>query len=321
MRHWDRVNDRRDDAGQGMTPARVVRAVACLVALPLAGCGTGVLAPRGAVGSAEVMMLVDALAIMLTIVVPTIVATLAFAWWFRASNTRARHLPEWAHSNQVEMVVWFIPLLVILLLSGVIWTGSHAVDPYRPLGSKVPPLEVQVVSLDWKWLFIYPAQGIASVDALTVPAGTPIHFTLTSASVMSAFFVPQLGSMIYTMNGMTDQLSLIADRPGVFAGRSAHFNGDGFADMHFAMTAVPDGDFAAWVARAKAAGGTLDAAAYRGLARQGVLAAPVTYRAVAPTLFADVVAQRIAPAAGPPLTSPASTVPKHGAPEPGEPRT
>ncbi len=277
-------------------PARAVRAAACLAVLPLAGCSTGVLAPRGAVGSAEVMMLIDALAIMLTIVVPTIVATLAFAWWFRASNTRARRLPDWAHSNQVEMVVWFIPLLVILLLSGVIWTGSHAVDPYRPLDAKVPPIEVQVVSLDWKWLFIYPAQGIASVDALIVPAATPVHFTLTSASVMSAFFVPQLGSMIYTMNGMTDQLSLIADRSGVFAGRSAHFNGDGFADMHFTMTAMPTDDFAAWVARARGSGGTLDPAAYRALAQQGVVAAPVTYRAVAPTLFADIVAQRIAPA-------------------------
>jgi cytochrome o ubiquinol oxidase subunit 2 len=256
------------------------------------------------------MILFDALAIMLTIVVPVILATFAFAWWFRASNTRATYRPGWAHSGQIELVVWFIPLLVILLLSGVIWTGSHDLDPYRPLDSKVPPLEVQVVSLDWKWLFIYPAQGIASVNALVVPAATPIHFTLTSASVMSAFFVPQLGSMIYTMNGMTDQLNLIADHPGVFAGRSSHYNGDGFSDMHFTVTAVPADRFAAWVAGVKGSGSPLDDASYRTLGRQGTLPAPIAYRSVAPTLFADIVAQRLAPTAGPPLVTPGTTEPK-----------
>ena len=281
------------------------------LALLLGSCGTGVLAPRGAVGAAENMILFDALAIMLTIVVPVIVATLAFAWWFRASNARATYRPDWAHSGQIELVVWFIPLLIILLLSGVIWTGSHTLDPYRPLDAKVRPLEVQVVSLDWKWLFLYPAQGVASVNALVVPAATPVHFTLTSASVMSAFFVPQLGSMIYTMNGMSDQLNLIADRPGVFAGRSSHYNGDGFSAMHFTVTAVPADRFAAWVAGVRGGGPALDAAAYRTLGRQGTVA-PMTYRAVAPTLFTDIVAQRLAPTAGPPLVTPGTTEPKPG---------
>ena len=276
----------------------------------LASCSTGVLAPRGAVGAAENQILFDALAIMLTIVVPTILATLAFAWWFRASNTRARYTPDWAHSGQIELVVWFIPLLVILLLAGVIWTGSHTLDPYRPLNSKTKPLEVQVVSLDWKWLFIYPEQGIASVNALVVPANTPVHFTLTSASVMSAFFVPQLGSMIYTMNGMTDQLNLIADHPGVFAGRSSHYNGDGFSDMHFTLTAVSNDRFLGWIAAARDGGAILDATAFRTLGRQGTLSTPVTYRAVTPTLFTDIVAQRIRPMAGPRLVTPGTTEPK-----------
>ena len=291
------------------TRTSVGRVAALGTLLLLGACGTGVITPRGSVARDEVTIMIDALAIMLTIVVPVIVATLAFAWWFRASNTRATYLPRWAHSNQIEMVVWFIPLLVILLLSGVIWTGSHSLDPYRPLESKVPPVEVQVVSLDWKWLFIYPAQGVASVNALVVPAATPVHFTLTSASVMSAFFVPQLGSMIYTMNGMTDELSLIADAPGVFPGRSSHYNGDGFSDMHFTVTAVPAAAFARWVAATKARGGTLDDAAYRTLGRQGT--SPVaTYASVPPTLFTDIVAQRLAPTPGPPLITPGTTEPK-----------
>ena len=280
------------------------------LAVLLASCGTGVLDPRGAVGVSEVTIFYDALAIMLAVVVPVILMTVGFGWWFRASNKRATYLPDWAHSGQIELVVWFIPLLVILLLSGVIWTGSHDLDPYKPLESKVRPLEVQVVSLDWKWLFIYPEQGVASVNALVVPAATPVHFTLTSASVMSAFFVPQLGSMIYTMNGMTDQLNLIADRPGVFQGRSSHYNGDGFSDMHFAVTAVPSDRFTAWVTAAKGNGGALDSDAYRVLGRQSVVRTPVTYASVAPTLFADIVAQRLRPTAGPPLVTPGTTEPK-----------
>src|SRR4051812_2326242 len=159
---------------------------------------------------------------MLAIVIPTILATLAFAWWFRESNSRARYLPDWAYSGRIELVVWAIPTLVILFLGGVTWIGSYDLDPARPLSSHVKPLEVQVVSLDWKWLFIYPEQGVAAVNELVVPAGRPVHFSLTSASVMNAFFVPQLGSMIYAMNGMTTQLHLQADRPGDFYGRSSH---------------------------------------------------------------------------------------------------
>ena len=170
---------------------------------------------------------------MLAIVVPTIAATFAFAWWFRASNTRATYLPDWEYSGRIELIVWAIPLLVIMLLGGVAWIGSHDLDPAKPLASNTPPLEVQVVSLDWKWLFIYPDQHIASVNQLVVPAGTPIHFSLTSASVMNAFFVPQLGSMIYTMNGMTTQLYLQADAPGTFLGLSSHFSGDGFSGHAF----------------------------------------------------------------------------------------
>ena len=220
----------------------------------LTACQPAILDPQGVIGIAEKMLLIDSLAIMLAIVVPTIVATFAFAWWFRASNTSARYLPDWAFSGRIELIVWAIPLLVIMLLGGVAWIGSHELDPAKPLASNTPPLEVQVVSLDWKWLFIYPDQGVASVNQLVVPAGVPLHFSLTSASVMNAFFVPQLGSMIYTMNGMTTQLNLRADAPGTFRGLSSHFSGDGFSDMHFAVLAVPAEQFAAWVEATRSSG-------------------------------------------------------------------
>src|SRR5271154_5026150 len=207
-------------------------------AAPLGGCDTVVLDPQGPVGIAEKTILIDSLAIMLAIVVPTIAATLAFAWWFRASNTKATYLPDFVYSGRIELVVCAIPLLIIMLLGGVAWIGSHVLDPGKPLASDTPPLEIQAVSLDWKWLFIYPNQHIASVNKLGVPAGVPIHFSLTSASVMNAFFIPQLGSMIYTMNGMMTQLNLRADTPGTYLGLSSHYSGDGFSDMHFDVRAL-----------------------------------------------------------------------------------
>ena len=237
---------------------------------------------------------------MLAVVVPTIIATIAFAWWFRASNRRARHLPDWAFSGQIELVVWSIPIMVIILLGGVTWIGSHELDPYKPLASKEQPIDVQVVSLDWKWLFIYPEQKVAAVNELVVPAGTPIHFHLTSASVMNAFFIPQLGSMIYTMNGMTTQLHLMADQPGTFHGLSSHYSGEGFSDMQFQVRALPAGDFTEWVNASRSKGASLDTAAYEALARQSTGIAPYTFRAVEAGLFEKITSQAIAPSAGPP---------------------
>jgi cytochrome o ubiquinol oxidase subunit 2 len=274
----------------------------------LAGCKPAVLDPAGIVGVAEKTILIDSVAIMLAIVVPTILATIAFAWWFRASNTRARYRPDFEYSGRIELVVWAIPLLVIVLLGGVAWIGSHDLDPGEPLASTAPPLEVEVVSLDWKWLFIYPDQRVASVNLLVVPAGVPVHFALTSASVMNAFFVPRLGSMIYTMNGMTTQLNLRADAPGTFPGLSSHFSGDGFPDMHFEVRALPADAFAAWIESVRGAGPTLDAETYSGLARQSTNLSPFTYRAVAPELFQRIATQMLPPGPGPMTGRPDPTV-------------
>ena len=279
-----------------------------LALLGLSGCQVALLDPKGAVGLAERSILIDSLAIMLAIVIPTIVGTLAFAWWFRSSNARARYLPEWAYSGRVELVVWGIPLLTIMLLGGVAWVSAHELDPAVPIASKSPPLEIQAVSLDWKWLFIYPGQQIASVNELVVPADVPLHFSLTSASVMNAFFVPQLGSMIYTMNGMATQLYLQADAPGEFRGLSAHYSGDGFSDMHFNVRALPADQFASWVAATRKAGPTLDADSYTSLARQSANVKPYTYAQADPKLFPRIVSQQQAPAPGPQIGTPSVDV-------------
>ena len=295
------------------------RLIACVTgpaaAMALSGC-SGVLNPAGPVASGERVVLLDSLAIMLAIIVPTILATVGVAWWFRASNGRARYRPDWEYSGRLELVVWSIPLLTIMFLGGIAWIGAHDLDPAKPLPSKTPPLEVQVVSLDWKWLFIYPAQGVASVNTLVIPAGKPVHFTLTSASVMNTFFIPRLGSMIYTMYGMADQLSLQANAPGVFHGQSSHYSGDGFSDMSFDVHAVPSTAFGAWVQGARAAGPSLDAPGYLALTRQSQAVRPYTYRAVAPRLFQDIVMQKFPAGPGPGPGSggqPTNVSPKGGA--------
>ena len=242
----------------------------------------------------------NSVAIMLAIVVPTGIVALAFAWWFRASNTRAIHLPEFEYSGQIEMITWSIPLLTIMLLGGVTWIGSHELDPAQPLAAKAAPLEVQVVSLDWKWLFFYPAQRVASVNRLVIPAGVPVHFALTSASVMNAFFIPDLGSMIYTMNRMKTDLNLVADNPGEFLGELAMFSGDGFAGMHFNVEAVPPDQFKAWVDETRNSGGkTLDSDAYKALAKQSIDVAPFVFSDIEPDLFQKILTQALPPGPGP----------------------
>jgi len=242
------------------------------------------------------------------IVVPTIVAILAFGWWFRASNRRARYRPDFVYSGSLEMVVWGIPILVIMFLGGVIWIGSHDLDPFKPIASPDKPTEVQVVSLDWKWLFIYPDEGVASVNELVVPAGIPVHFSLTSASVMNMFFVPQLGTMIATMNGMVTQLHLAADKPGEFYGQSAQFSGDGFSDMNFVLRAVPQDAFAQWVAGVRQTGSALDRTSYLALCQQSSKVRPFTYRTVDATLFNAVVNQQLPPCPGPDIGRAGATV-------------
>jgi len=277
-----------------LRPLRRLGALA--LGLSLSGCDVAVLNPAGIVGQQDKEILFGALAIMLAIVIPTIIAIAACAWWFRASNPRARFLPHLEFSGQVELVVWSIPTLTVLLLAGVIWIGSHKLDPAAPVEGTGKPVKVQVVSLDWKWLFLYPEQKIASVNQLVVPVGAPLQLELTSGSVMTVFFVPQWGSMIYTMNGMDTHLNLRADKAGEYYGEAAQISGDGFSDMHFEAKAVSPDDFAKWT---QGAGGpAFDEAAYRDLEKQGTAEASVRPLAAA-SLFDDIVSQKTPPAPGP----------------------
>ena len=256
----------------------------------LSSCQEGVLDPHGPVGKSERLMLYDATAIMLAVVIPVIVLTLLFAWWFRAGNRHARYRPDWEFSPRIEVIIWAIPALVILFLGGIAWVGSHDLDPPRALKSDTPAVEVQVVSLDWRWLFIYPAQGIASLNHLVVPASTPIHFSLTSTSVMNSFFIPQLGSQIYTMAGMATHLNLQADERGKYQGLSAQFSGEGFSDMLFDVDAVSAEGFQAWVGDVRTKSGVLDAPTFVQLARPSRASGTPTYAEVSVGLFDSIVA-------------------------------
>ena len=261
-------------------------------ALLLASC-QGVLDPQGPIASAERLLLVNSTAIMLVVVIPVIVATLAFAWWYRESNARATRSLDESYEGRVEFVTWSIPALTVILLGGVIWIGSHQLDPRAPIPGKSDPLRVDVVALDWKWLFIYPDHGVASVNQLVIPTGTPVEFRLTSATVMNSFFVPQLGSQIYAMGGMITHLHLLADQPGEYPGFSAMFSGDGFSDMRFVAKAVPAGDFDAWVTQVRGSGSALDDAAYAELAKPSIAVPPRTYRSVGPKLFERIIEQTV----------------------------
>jgi cytochrome o ubiquinol oxidase subunit 2 len=259
-----------------------------------------ILDPQGPIAAAEKTILIDSIGIMLAIVLPTLAAIFAFAFWFRKSNTRAFYWPDWEYSGRLELVVWSIPTLTIILLGGVAWIGSHELDPARPVGGTEPGITIQAVSLDWKWLFIYPDQKIASVNTLTVPAGAPLHFQLTSASVLNAFFIPQFGSMIYTMNGMVTRLELRADKVGDYQGLSSHFSGDGFPDMMFDVHVVSPADFANFAANAARGDRVLNADSYKTeLLKQSVPKEKTIYRLDDPDLFNAIATQKIEPGPGP----------------------
>jgi cytochrome o ubiquinol oxidase subunit II len=285
-----------------MPPVHTHRSARTLILLAtlgvLGGCEGSFLQPAGSVARAERLIFLDALVIMLAIVVPVIIATLAVAWWFRASNPRARYRPDWTYSGRVELVVWSIPALVVFFLGGIAWISAHDLDPAEPLASETAPLEIDVVSLDWKWLFIYPAQGVASVNRLVVPAGVPLRFRVTSATVWNALWIPRLGSMLYCMYGMVGTLYLQAEHPGRYLGMSAMISGDGFAGMHFDTDALAPQQFDAWTRTTRAAGPVLDDTAYRALLRPTSSVAPYSYRSVTPGLFQAIVSQQLPPGTG-----------------------
>ncbi|MCK5931529.1 MAG: ubiquinol oxidase subunit II [Fulvimarina manganoxydans] len=257
------------------------------LAFLLAGCGDyDVLFPAGDIAARQRDMLLIATGLMLLIIIPVIAMAFIFAWRYRAANkAHSGYDPDWDHSTKLELVIWTAPLLIIVILGAVTWVGTHLLDPYRPLDAittsetvdtSAEPLEVEVVALDWKWMFIYPQYGIATINELAAPVDRPITFKLTAESVMNAFYVPTLAGMIYAMPGMETKLHAVVNAPGVYQGLASHYNGAGFSDMRFKFHGLSDQDFDAWVEKAKTEGGTLDRATYLELARPSE-AAPVQY--------------------------------------------
>ncbi|WP_345778452.1 ubiquinol oxidase subunit II [Dyella sp. 2HG41-7] len=250
-----------------------------------------VLSPEGDIGSQEKSLILIATGLMLLVVVPVIAMIFIFAWRYRASNTKATYAPKWSHSTAIEAVVWTIPCIIIAILGTITWRSTHALDPYKPLVSQTKPITIQAVSMDWKWVFIYPDYGVASVNELALPTNVPVHFEITSDSVMNAFFIPQLGSQIYAMAGMETQLNLIANKPGTYAGISSNYSGAGFSDMHFNAVATSQQGFQDWINKAKASTTHLDAQTYHALTQPSEKV-PVTYYAnVKPGLFDSIIAQ------------------------------
>ncbi|WP_250455087.1 ubiquinol oxidase subunit II [Caballeronia sp. ATUFL_M2_KS44] len=261
-----------------------------LASVCLSGCKLEVLDSKGVIGAAESSLIATATYTMLLVVVPVILLTLIFAWRYRASNKNATYAPKWAHSTAIEVVVWAIPAAIILYLGMLTWRTSHELDPYKPINvENVKPINVEVVALDWKWLFIYPDLGVASVNQLAFPVGTPVNFRITSDSVMNSFFIPQLGGQIYAMAGMQTQLHLLADHAGDYAGISANYSGAGFSDMKFRALAMSQADFDSWVQKVKTAPEGLDMNVYAGVSRPSQKVAVRYFSTVDPKLFNNIV--------------------------------
>ncbi|WBX93789.1 ubiquinol oxidase subunit II [Pseudoxanthomonas mexicana] len=273
-------------------------AAAMSAASMLSGCNLLVLNPAGDIAARQGHLIVVATVLMLIVIVPVIALTFWFAWRYRAANTRANYKPDWDHSTQLELVIWGVPLLIIIALGAVTWIGTHLLDPYRPLGrigegrpvpADVKPLEVQVVALDWKWLFVYPEYGVASVNQMAAPVDRPITFRLTSSSTMNAFYVPALAGMIYTMPAMETKLHAVMNKEGEYEGFSSHYSGEGFSHMRFRFHALSDQGFDRWIAEARKEGKALTRAEYLQLEVPSSREPARLYASVDPGLFDAVV--------------------------------
>ncbi len=286
-------------------PMRARPMLASLSLLPLlGGCGMVVLDPAGDVARQQGDLVVISTLLMLIIIVPVMALTGWFAWKYRAANTAATYKPDWDHSTQLELLIWAVPLLIIICLGAVTWVGTHLLDPYRPLartapgqpvGADVKPLEVQVVALHWKWLFIYPEQGIATVNELAVPEGRPLKFRISSSSVMNSFYVPAMAGQIYAMPGMETKLHAVFNETGNYEGFSANYSGAGFSNMRFGVRSMTEAGFERWASQAKARGTTLDRAAYLKLERPSEKEPVRRYAQVDSELFDRIVNMCVEP--------------------------
>ncbi|CAB3668165.1 Cytochrome bo(3) ubiquinol oxidase subunit 2 [Achromobacter deleyi] len=264
----------------------------------LGGCNMEILSPKGDIGMQERTLLFTATGLMLLVVIPVLFMIVSFAWKYRASNTKADYQPKWAHSTAIEIVVWTVPCIIVAILAVITWRSTHALDPYKPLVSEHKPVTIEVVSLDWKWLFIYPEYDIATVNEIAFPVDVPVNFRITSASVMNSFFIPQLGSQIYSMAGMETKLHLNAREPGTYAGISANYSGAGFSGMRFKAIATSQEGFDNWVKEAKASPTTLTPEAYQELTKRSERNPVVKYASVPPSMFEFILGSTMSKMAG-----------------------
>jgi len=269
----------------------------------LAGCNTVVMNPSGDIAAQQAQLIIVSVVLMLLIIVPVLFLVVYFARKYRASNTEAEYLPDWDHSTKLELVIWGAPLLIIIVLGLVTWISTHKLDPYRPLErldanrpipASTKPLVVQAVAMDWKWLFIYPEQGIATVNELVVPVDVPVRFKISATSVMNAFYVPELAGMIYAMPGMETTLNAVQNKPIQSVGFSANYSGAGYSDMRFAYRGVAKGDFDGWVQSIKNGGGNLDRGSYLTLEKPTIKEPVHRYAAVDGDLFYRVLNRCVA---------------------------
>ncbi|MBP1871594.1 Cytochrome bo(3) ubiquinol oxidase subunit 2 [Ensifer adhaerens] len=254
------------------TPLKLAgRSAVLLSTLVLAGCDMVVMSPSGDIAAQQRDLIVVSTILMLIIIVPVLFLTLFFAWRYRQSNTAAKYDPEWHHSTGLEVVIWSAPLAIIIALGAITWISTHKLDPYRPLDridadrpvpADIKPLTVEVVALDWKWLFFYPDYGIATVNEMAAPVDVPINFKLTASSVMNSFYVPALAGMIYTMPGMQTRLHAVINKKGEYEGLSSNYSGDGFSHMRFKFHGLDQAGFDRWIARVKSNGTMLNRDAY-----------------------------------------------------------
>ena len=263
--------------------------VPSIMPLLLSGCNMALLDPKGAIGMQQKSLILTATWLMLIVVIPVIIMTFYFAWKYRASNKNATYTPNWSHSNKIEVVVWSIPLIIILILGTITWKTTHSLDPRTPIPSQEKTLVIQAVSLDWKWLFIYPEQGIATINEISFPANVPVEFKVTSGSVMNSFFIPQLGSQMYAMAGMQNRVHLIATEEGAYKGISANYSGAGFSGMKFMAYATSQEKFAEWVAKVKQAPKSLQWADYEALSKPTQNNPVEYYSSVKSDIYMDIV--------------------------------
>ncbi len=258
--------------------------------LLLGGCSHMVLLdPKGPVGSTEKFVILAAFGLMLLVVVPVLIMVFWFPWKYRAANKKADYAPKWNFSAKIEIAVWTVPALIVICLGILAWKTTYLLDPYRPIKSSTKPLTIEAVSLDWKWLFIYPEEHIATVNQLVFPVNVPLSFKITSDTVMTSFFIPQLGSQIYAMAGMQTRLHLLADKPGTYAGQNQQLSGTGFSGMNFKAIATSPEQFHKWVQKAGESPEKLDMARYMELAKPSE-DSPVTYfSSVDPQLFIEIM--------------------------------